>query len=122
MIVFPIAHVAVGVALTYSTLAGFINHTDLEVTLDKLTTHHGPLPWTGQMSFPTKEITQFYTRHNKGNRGAFSYDLFMITRDGKTRKVLFGLESPDIPLFIEQHIERWLNIKDESVAGELPRE
>lgn len=56
MIVFPVAHVAVGVGLTYSVIAGFVNRTTLTLTSDALTVHHGPIPWRGNGSFARGEI------------------------------------------------------------------
>lgn len=118
---FPIVYIIIGLALTYFTVAVFINQTNLEVTAAEFKISHGPLPWFGQLILPTREITQFYTKHVPGNRTTFAYDLHVVTRDGKSRKVLRYLETPDIPLFIEQHIEKWLKIKDVPVAGEIER-
>jgi hypothetical protein len=73
------------------------------------------------VTLPTREITQFYSKHIPGNKGTLAYELYAVTRDGKSHRVLRYLETPDIPLFIEQHIEKWLKLKDVSIAGELPR-
>jgi len=117
---FPIIYITVGVVLTYFTLGMFLNHTDLEVTADLFKTNHGPLPWFGKMTLPTREIIQFYSKHILGNKGMFAYELHAVTRDGKSHRVLHYLETPDIPLFIEKHIEKWLKMKDASIVGELP--
>jgi len=118
---FPILFSMAGVILTYATLAVFINHTDLEVTSDLFKTSHGPLPWSGAMTLATSEITQLYSKHILGNKGTFAYELLLITKDGKSHRVLRYLETPDIPLFIEQHIEKWLKLKDKTIPGELLR-
>ena len=118
---FPIVAGVVGVLLTYATLAIFINHTDLVVTMDEIKTSHSPLPWIDKIVLSTPEITQFYSKHILGNKGMFAYELLAITLDGKSHRVLRYLETPDIPLFIEQHIEKWLKLKDIPVAGELPK-
>jgi hypothetical protein len=121
VILFPIVVGIIAGSLTYFTLAIFFNHTELEVTADLFETGHGPLPWFGAMSLPTHEITQFYSKHILGNKGMFAYELLAVTRDGKSHRVLGNLETPDIPLFLEQHIEKWLKLKDMAVSGELPR-
>ena len=118
---FPILFGIVGAMLTYATLAVFFNHTDLEVTAEVFKTFHGPLPWFGSLTLPTRDIAQFYSKHILGNKGTFAYELNVVTRDGKSHRVLRYLETPDIPLFIEQHIEKWLKIKDAPVAGEISR-
>ena len=50
-IVFPIGHLAVGIGITYSTLAGFLNRTCLELTKDKLSIWFESLPWWGEKTF-----------------------------------------------------------------------
>jgi hypothetical protein len=121
LILFPIIYITIGIVLTYFTLAVFINHTELEVTADLFKTSHGPLPWFGKVTLPTREITQFYSKHILGNKGMFAYELLAITQDRRSHRVLRYLETPDIPLFLEQHIEKWLKLKDIAVSGELPR-
>lgn len=122
MIVFPIAHLAVGVGLTYSTLAGFLNRSVLEVTPQKLSVWHEPLPWMGNKTIETLMIKQVYCSEkiHQGSRStSLTYDLNLVTREGKIEKLLTGLDEPEIGLFIEQQIESWLNIADVPVAGEI---
>lgn len=47
MIVFPIAHVAVGVGLTYYTAALFLNRTTIELDGQSARVRHAPLFWGG---------------------------------------------------------------------------
>lgn len=119
-IVFPIAHVAVGVGLTYSTLAGFLNTTKVDVNSRLVSIAHGPLPWLGNKTIDTQNVKQFYTKENRGEKGS-SYDLYLTTQDNKSTKLIDGLDSADAGLFIEQQIESWLQIVDTPVAGELAR-
>lgn len=123
MIVFPIAHLAVGVGLTYSVLAGFFNRSYLELTRKELAVWHGPLPWGGAVTLPTADIRQLYTQlaPGKSSDSSASYHLFAITQDGRSHKLFSNLETPDVALFMEQQVERWLRIEDRPVAGELPR-
>jgi len=123
MIVFPLLHLAVGIGLTYSTLAGFFNRTYLEVTPVDLAVWHDPLPWMGEVTLPIGDVKQLYSKqsiHQGRNGGTtFTYDLYAITGNGKTRKLLSGLDNPDIPLFFERRVEDWLHITNRPVAGEL---
>lgn len=122
MIIFPIAHVAVGVGLTYSTLTGFVNRTRVEVSRNQLTIRHGPLPWRGNMDLPGRQLTQLYgeevTRTSKGNT-SYTYDLLALDREGKKVKLLSGLTDKDQVLYLEQTLERRLGIEDAPVEGEL---
>ncbi len=122
MIVFPIAHVAVGVGLTYSTLAGFINRTTLRVDSQKFTVQHDPLPWYGEVNVPVGQLDQLYCKENRtsGENGThYTYQLCAILKDGRKLDLVKNLESPDLAGYLEQQVETWLNIPDREVAGEL---
>jgi len=122
MIVFPIAHVAVGVGLTYSTLAGFINRTTLLLDSQKLTVHYDPLPWVGEVTAPIDQLQQLYCKesHSSTENGVkYSYQLCALLKDGRKLDLVKGLESPDLAAYLEQQVETWLNIPDRQVAGEM---
>jgi predicted RNA-binding Zn-ribbon protein involved in translation (DUF1610 family) len=124
MIVFPVAHLAVGVGMTYLTLAGLINRSYLEVTAKELATWNDPLPWTGEITLKTSDLAQLYcseTTKSGEHSTTHSYNLFAVTRDGKARKVFSDLETPEIALFMEQQVEKWLRLEDQPVPGELSR-
>lgn len=124
MKVFPIAHVAVGVGLTYFTIALFVNKTQIAVEAGQLGIRHGPLPWPGSGSYDTTDIEQFYckqrVRHGK-NSSQTTYELHAVVGDGQKKKLLSGLHETDQALYIEQQLEDHLGIEDRPVGGELPR-
>ena len=124
MIIFPVGHVAVGIGVTYSTLAGFVNDTRISVEDGQLTVRHGPLPWPGNRSFQTVDIDQLFTEQNthraKGGQ-TFTYRLCAVMKDGRKEVVLSGSDEIDHILFLEQRLEAELGIKDRPVAGEVPR-
>lgn len=124
MIIFPIAHVAVGVGLTWYTLCGLFNRTVVAVRNHELTVRHGPLPWAGNLSIDASEIRQIYVREkttNRENGPSSTYDVEVILTDGTSRKLVSGIDAVDLALAIEQALERHLKIVDEPVAGELSR-
>ena len=122
---FPILHLALGIGLTYFTLAGFVNRTTIEVASDELTIQHGPLPWFGNHRLPVDQLEQLYSRQvvNQGKNGriSYSYKVNAVTREGKKITLLSGLTESDQALFVEQQLEQHLGIKDRPVPGELPR-
>jgi DNA-directed RNA polymerase subunit RPC12/RpoP len=123
-VVFPIAHLAVGVGLSYSTLAGFLNRTFLEVTKDEVAVWFEPLPWMGEKTIKTRDLKQLYCKEKvtRGkNSDTYTYELFAVTTDDRQVNLLSNLESPDIALFFEQQIETWLRIQDQPVVGEIRR-
>lgn len=85
---------------------------------------HGPIPAWGNRKINPAEIKQVYSREkvSHGKHGPnYSYEMHAATRSGKDIKLLAGLENKEQALYIEQEIERYQRIKDEPVAGEIPR-
>jgi len=124
MTIFPIAHVGVGVGLSYTTLAGFLNRTWIRADRTGLAIRHGPVPWKGNRDLSRAELKQLYSssklRQTK-NTSTWVYQLNAVTRDGKATPLLSNLESPEQALYLEQQLEKRLEIVDVPVAGELPR-
>lgn len=123
-IVFPIAHLAVGIGLSYSTLCGFVNRTVLEVTPEELSVWFEPLPWLGEKTIAVRHLKQLYCveKTQRSDSGTtHHYKLMAVTQDGRQMELLSNLDAPDVALFFEQQIEDWLKIPDHPVAGELGR-
>ncbi len=122
MMVFPLAHVAVGVGVTYRALAGLLNTTSVQVADRTLSVRHFPLPWWPAPKIPVDSLEQLYVskkvKHGK-NTATVTYELRAVTRDHHGRKLLGGLQSLDQALWLEQEIELLLGIRDRPVAGEF---
>jgi hypothetical protein len=125
MSLFPLLHVAVGVVLTYSTVATLFNTTRIRLTWKDLSIVHGPLPWPGNRTIPRPEIDQLYCRRltsRSSDSGPTSrYELWMTTKEGQARKLLGAGLDEQQALFVEQRVERALGIADRTVAGEIER-
>lgn len=121
MLLFPIIHVTVGVCLTYSTLASFLNTTAIEVTFDRLTVRHGPLPWLGNLDLPTLEVAQLYCKqktHRGKNSVSYTYEVHAQLSSGDDKKLMSGLHDASQALYIEQEMERRMGIQNRRVAGD----
>lgn len=120
MIIFPIAHVAVGVGLTYSTLAGFLNKSWITLTPEALTIRHGPLPWLGNCRLASSDIRQLFCEQatSRGRNSSTTYTLSAVLSDGRKVPLLKSLPSQDQALYIEQRVETCLGIEDARVGGE----
>ena len=100
--VFPIAHVAVGVGLTYFVVAGFLNSTVIRVADGMLSVRHGPMPWRGNLNLPTDQIEQIYCqkklRTSSNDDGppttSTHYELHAVV-NGQKRRLLGGLNDAD---------------------------
>lgn len=121
MIVFPVAHVAVGVTLTYSTLAKLFNSTVVSAGGGRLRVRHGPIPWRGNHDLPSTDIVQVYCRVSppKSNSSELGFDVVVVLRDDRSMTLVAGLPALDQALFIEQEIEHFLSIRDVPVPGEV---
>lgn len=122
MKVFPVLHVAVGVFLTYTVAAGFLNRTKIRLNSMELSVKHYPLPWPGNRKLGRQELEQLFCEEkmNANRNGvSYSYALHAVLRGGSRIKLVSGLDSPEQALFLEQKIESHLGIADRPVAGEM---
>lgn len=119
---FPLIHVGVGVFLTYTVIAGFLNRTRITVNMAELEIKHYPLPWPGNRIVPRHELEQLFCEEkiSRGKNGvSYAYVLSAVMRDGSRVKLVSGLDKPENALFLEQQIEGYLGISDRPVAGEM---
>lgn len=122
MLVFPVVHVAVGVGVAYRAVANLVNRTTLLVTPAALAVRHLPLPWWPAPSVPVGEVEQLYctrnVRHGK-NGTSVTFELRAVTREHASLLLIGGLPDLDHALWMEQEIERHLDLRDRPVAGEV---
>jgi hypothetical protein len=121
---FPLVHVAVGVAITYYTLASLINKTRISIERGEVVITHSPLPWFGYRRIPGVMVDQVYAKmhvtHGK-NGPRTNYQLWFLNTTGKHEKLHANGLTADQALYLEQQIEKALGIRDRAVPGELPR-
>lgn len=120
---FPLIHVAVGIFLFYTSLAGFLNKTYIEVDGERIRVRHAPLPWIGGKELPSQNVRQLYctsrTRRTKNGGSSTTYNVQVALHSGRPVDLLTKLGDLDQALFIEQEIERALGIEDEPMPGEV---
>jgi hypothetical protein len=121
-VLFPIAHVAAGIGITYATIAGFVNRTWIVVDGGTLRIRHAPLPWLGNRILDASDLEQLYckeVRSTSSNSGtSTSYTLAAVLKGGRQVQLLKSLPQADQALFIEQRVEDRLGIVDVPVGGE----
>ena len=123
MVLFPLIHVAVGLGLTYFTLATFVNSTTVTVGKGKVAIRHAPLPWAGNRVLGRADVKQLFCaeRVNRGRNGvSVTYSVESVQASGRRLPILKGLEK-DQALYLEQALEKALGLEDRPVAGEVPR-
>lgn len=121
MVIFPIGHVAAGVVVTYLAITNVVNKTQLKVTPASLSVRHFPIPGWPSPTVPVAQVEQlFVTRAVKrGKNGTtVTFELRAVTREHASLKLVTGLEELEQALWLEQEIERVLDLRDRPVAGE----
>jgi hypothetical protein len=123
--IFPIAHVAVGAALTYFVLTGFVNRTKVRAANGVLTVSHGPLPWTGNHRIARADLKQLYVTEMshpaKHGRITHSWDLCALLDNNRAVRLLTRLDTYEQGMFLEHTFEDYMNITDTKVAGEVSK-
>ncbi len=122
---FMSVHILAGFFVTYLALAGIINKTRITVNPRSITIRHGPMPGWRNKEIDPSHLKQLYSRefvsYSKRGGQNRSYELHAETKSGKDIKLLADIENKEQALYIEQEIERYLNIKDQLVEDEIPR-
>lgn len=123
--VFPLLHVAVGIGLAYTAVAGFVNSTTVLVERGHVSVRHAPLPWTGSRELPAANVEQLYCQehvtHSRNGGSTVRYSVQAVSKDGRKIKLISGLTERDQALFIEQQVEGFLGITDRRVTSEMRR-
>lgn len=116
----PIFHVAMGVWLIYLSIASWFNRTIITASPSKISIRHRPIPWMGNIDMNAFNLKQLYTKEivsRTRNGTSLTYSVRIITNDGRNKELIADLESIEQALFIEQKIEKYLNITDVPVKG-----
>jgi hypothetical protein len=110
-ILFPLLHVAVGIGLTYTVIAGFFNTTRILVDQEMLFLRHGPLPWWANRDLPTAEITAFQVdwSFSRNNSTSGRFRINVRRSDGGQVVLLSGLDG-DQASFIAFTIAKYLGL------------
>jgi hypothetical protein len=120
---FPLLHVGVGVVLTYNVLATYLNRTTITLTADHINVRSLPVPhpWR-DVSLRMEDIAQVYVKRNHvtglGKSGP-NYDVMVQRYTANDTVLVSSLADSTLALFIEQELERYLEIEDEPVFGEV---
>lgn len=123
MLLFPILHLAVGVGMTYYLVAALLNTTTITVDREWFKVQHDPVPWPGEVKAPVEDLQQLYCQEkiSRGkNSTTVTYKLSAVLKDGSKKDLLDNLQTPEVAGFIEQSVEKYLDIQDRRVSGEMP--
>ncbi len=123
-LMFSIFHIAIGLVMLYWLASLFLNKTEVIVTTQYIDIKHGPLrnPFKPSIHLNSNEIKQLYVQKYKSgeinDRPTYAYALHAILNKGNSTQLLKGMDK-DTQLYLEQEIEKHLNIKDQRVPNEI---
>lgn len=116
--VFPLAHVAAGVAIIYGGLTGLLNRTTVRVANGRLTVRHGPIPAFGNRDIAVSDLLQLYTVTKTGSKGSKTHELHALPSFGPTIKLMSGLTDMQQAVYVERTVEDHLRIEDDPSANQ----
>jgi len=117
MKVVPVLHVIVGVFMTYFTLAMILNATTIRATYNTLSLKHGPMWWPGSRTVDSADIKQLFVKKSSVTQNDQSmWNVMLDTFSGKRLTLVARLTDKDHAMYIEDAIERFLEIKDKRPA------
>ncbi|MCI4666564.1 MAG: hypothetical protein MRZ79_00280 [Bacteroidia bacterium] len=116
-VIFPIFHVAMGICLTYYTIAGYLNKTIMVVGNGSLSITHDPMWWPGNRSYAIEGIKQLYVKLDEHDKSS-SYSIWMVDHENCSKKLIDFIEDLQEAIFIEESLEREMGIEDMPVKGE----
>ncbi len=117
-------HGAVGLGLAYYLSRIYLNYTDIIVTDDEIEIQEQPIPnpFTPPKSIDRDQIDQLYvTKYVSSTTNgipSYAYALYAILKNGKKLQLIKGMNK-ETQLYLEQKIERFLDIKDRLVPESI---
>jgi hypothetical protein len=124
-LLFMSLHLLVGVVMMFWVAAYFLNETNIVVTSNYIDISYGPIrsPFNKGKRINANEIKQLYvskyiTNVSKNGQRVQAYGLFAFLHNGEKIPLLKDMNKAT-QLYIEQEIERFLEIKDDKIKGEI---
>lgn len=116
---FSLAHLAVGVVVTYEAAAGLLNRTSVRAAAGALQIRHAPLPWRGTRTIARDALDQLYVRRveHGGKSPSITWQLSALLTDGRELPLVRGLPDAAEARYLEREVERALAIPDRPVDG-----
>lgn len=117
-------HLIIGLGLLYNMIANFINTTEVNVDRQRLLIEHQPLhfPFYKEHHVPTSDIRQVfikkYVASKTNGMPNFAFSVNVELDSKRTIQLVRGLKHPDQAMYIEQQVERFLEIEDRPVEEE----
>ncbi|MBU1535491.1 hypothetical protein KKF84_09225, partial [Myxococcota bacterium] len=105
--------------LSWYTLACLFNSTVIRVTNEEITVRNSPFWWFGNIHLLPRQLDQLWSERQEKVSGEPLFHVKGMLRNNRVFPLIYGLQNPSQALYIEQEIEKYCNIKDRKVPGEM---
>lgn len=123
--VFLTPFIMVGLGTGYGALGLLLNRTYIHVDKKSLTVRHRPMPWPGRHTLDATRINQLYCSQYVGHQsnGVPQYRMCVMAlmADGARIELIKGLEDVGQAFYLEELIERHLQIANRPIQEEYKR-
>jgi len=124
ILLFISLHLIIGLSLLYYTLSIFFNTTFIIVNSREISISHKPLkmPFYKDRNVTVDRVAQLfidkYVESRTNGRPNYAFGVYAHLKNGNHIKLIRGLKNHDQARYIEQEVERFLNLEDKAVEGE----
>lgn len=124
ILLFLSLHLLVGLSFLYYTLSLFLNTTYVTINSREISVLHKPLkmPFYADRTVSVDRVQQLfidkYVQSKTNGQPNYAYGVYAHLNNENHIKLIRGLKNPDQARYIEQEMERFLNIEDKAVEGE----
>ncbi len=125
VLLFISVHLAVAIGLTYYLIALRYNTTEISVTKLRIAIKHKPIwvPLYINREVGTFDVKQLFTTQylagKVNQQPQYAYEVKLLTKSDKTIRLVHSLKKSAQAKYIEQEIEKYLQIKNVHVEGEM---
>jgi hypothetical protein len=110
VVLFTLPHAAVGLGMLYFSVASFVNKTDVEVSPRGVSVRTGPLPWLGNRTVESSDVTAVEVRQRRGGRGGTIWALVYADRERREKTLISFLYQPDQLEYVAFALRRRLGL------------
>lgn len=109
-IIFPVAHLGVGIGLTYYCIAGFLNVTELEISPAVVRVTTRPVPWHREIVHAPADIRDVLW-HERGSKGyGTTFDVSVVTAAGEEKRLIRSLPRYEQARFYVRELKSLLGL------------
>lgn len=125
ILLFTSIHLLVGIGLIYYILSVLLNKTYILVSRREIQVEHRPLrlPFYANRNISAMDLDQLfiskYVSSKTNGRPNYAFSVIARLRTGSEVTLIKGLRQPEQATYIEQQIEKFLNIEDRAMEGEF---